>query len=376
MLADAGHDDGVARRQVAQLLEHELRLEREARLALLVLERVGLLPPRDGRTPRGAVDVACTGDLQHLVDGLDRLAGVGDDRHLGLADLAVFGRIDVDVHDLGVRGERVDLAGDPVVEPRAERQEEVRLLDGGDRGVVAVHAGHAEAQLVIVGEHATGHERGDDRDLGHVHELRQSLGGAGLQQAAAGIDDRALRLLDQLDSRGDGVTVEFVVRAVARQIEALAPGRLDGLVPLHLGVGDVLGQVEQDRPGTAGAGDVEGLLHQPRDVGGVGDELVVLGDRSGDADRVALLERIGADRAERDLTGDRHHRHGVDVGVAQRGDDVGRRRAAGHHDHAGLAGDVGVARGHVAGTLLVTDEHVTDRGVEERVVHREDGPAR
>ena len=72
----------------------------------------------------------------------------------------------------------VDLAGDPVVEARAEGDEQVGLLHRGDRGVVAVHARHAEAQRVVVGERAAGHQRGDDVDAGELGELAQRLGGA------------------------------------------------------------------------------------------------------------------------------------------------------------------------------------------------------
>ena len=41
-----------------------------------------------------------------------------------------------------------------------------------------------------------------------------------------------------------------------------------------------------------------------RDVRALGDQLVVLGDRAGDADRVALLESVGADGGRAHLTGD------------------------------------------------------------------------
>ena len=61
--------------------------------------------------------------------GLDELLddepAVADDRHVGAADLAQLGRVDVDVDDLGVGGEAVDLAGDPVVEAGAEGDEQV-----------------------------------------------------------------------------------------------------------------------------------------------------------------------------------------------------------------------------------------------------------
>ena len=109
---------------------------------------------------------------------------------------------------------------------------------------------------------------------------------------------------------------------------------------------------------------------------GRGDQLVVLGDRPGDADRVALLEGVGADGGDGHLTRDDDHRDRVHVGVAQRGDDVGGRRARGDHGHARPTRHVGVALGHVAGALLVAHEDVADRAVEERVVHGQDAPAR
>ena len=43
--------------------------------------------------------------------------------------------------------------------------------------------------------------------------------------------------------------------------------------------------------------------------------------------------------------------------------------------HAGAAGDVGVALGHVAGALLVAHEDVADRRLQQRVVGRQDAAA-
>ena len=104
-------------------------------------------------------------------------------------------------------------------------------------------------------------------------------------------------------------------------------------------------------------------------------QFVVLGDAAGDADGVALLEGVGADGRRRHLAGDAHHRDRVHVGVAQRRDHVGGRRAAGDHGDAGPTGDVGVALGHVAGALLVAHEDVADRRIEQRVVGRQDAAA-
>ena len=77
----------------------------------------------------------------------------------------------------------------------------------------------------------------------------------------------------------------------------------------------VLADVDEHRAGAAGGGDVERLGDRARDLGGVGDQEVVLGDRHRDAADVGLLEGVGADRAARHLAGDGHDRHRVHVGV-------------------------------------------------------------
>ena len=73
--------------------------------------------------------------------------------------------------------------------------------------------------------------------------------------------------------------------------------------------------------------------------------------------------------------GDGDERNGVHVGVGERGHQVGGARARGRHAHAHPAGRRGVPLGGVAGSLLVPDQDVPDRGVHQRVVRREDGAA-
>ena len=84
-----------------------------------------------------------------------------------------------------------------------EGDEEIGLLHGGDGGVVAVHAGHAQAQGVGVGEGAAAHEGGDDGDPGAGGQLEEGLGPAGLQDPAAGVEDGALGGQDQLGRPAD-----------------------------------------------------------------------------------------------------------------------------------------------------------------------------
>ncbi len=316
--------------------------------------------------------------LAMLVDGPDHLlddeAAVADNRHVRPAHLAELGGVDVDMDDLGLRREARRPPGHPVVEAAAEGDQQIGLLHGGDGGVVAVHARHAEAQRVVVGEGPPSHQGGDHVDPGQLRQLPQGLGGPGLEDPAAGVDDRAPALAQKPGRLPDHARVAAGGRPVARQrghhLVVLRPRPLGG------GLQDVLRHVHQHRPRAARGGDVERLADDEGDLVGVHHQLVVLGDRTGDTDGVALLEGVRADARARHLTGHRHQRDGVHVGVAQRGHQVGGAGAARHHGHPGAPGHVGVPLGHVAGSLLVPDEDVPNGRVEDGVVGREDGAAR
>ena len=301
----------------------------------------------------------------------DDLGQVADDRHVGLPVLADLGRVDVGVDDRCLRGERRELAGDAIVEPRTEGDEQVRLLQGADSGHGAVHPGHAQVLRVAVRERAAGHEGGRHRDTGDVRQATQRLGRACPDHPAAHVEHRPLRRHDHAGRLPDLLGVRARDRVVAGQVELGRPGEL------RQALQRILGDVDEDRAGTAGRGQVEGLRDGARDLVGIGHEEVVLGDRHGDAADVSLLEGVGPDRPTRHLTGDRDHGHRVHVGVRDRRDKVRRTGAAGGQAHADPSGRGRVALCRVPGTLLVPHEDVAylDR-IHEGVVGRQDRPAR
>ena len=99
-------------------------------------------------------------------------------------------------------------------------------------------------------------------------------------------------------------------------------------------------------------------------------------DGTRDADRVAFLECVEADRRRRHLPGDDHHRDRVHV----RGRDPGHRiRHAGarrNERHADVAGRARIAVGRVNGCLLMAYQHVFDAVLlVQRVVDVEDRAA-
>ncbi len=134
---------------------------------------------------------------------------------------------------------------------------------------------------------------------------------------------------------------------------------------------DIHGDVDQHGAGTSGCGDVERLGNHIRQVGRVIEQVVVFGDRDGDARDVRLLERVGAQYVRGHLSREDNERHRVHVRVRDAGDRVGGARTAGDDHHAWLPGDPREAVGGVRGALLVPGEHGPHAlGLVERV---EDG---
>ena len=130
-------------------------------------------------------------------------------------------------------------------------------------------------------------------------------------------------------------------------------------------------------PGPAAPGDVERLGDHARQLIRVADQVVVLRHRQRDAVDVDLLERVLADQRRRNVAGDRDHRHGVEEGGPDPGDEVRGPRSRRAHAHADPTGDPGIAVGGVGAALLVADEHVAElRVIPEDVVEGQDDAAR
>ena len=281
--------------------------------------------------------------------------------------------VDVDVDDPPVLGELAELARHPVVEPDAEGEQEVGLVDRVVRVDRPVHAEHAEAEIMVRRHRAQPLQGHGDRDARLVDELAQLFRRPRGDHAAAAVEDGSPALLDRLGDRADGLGRGRRRQAIAGEVHRDVVIRVrDG------GVLDVLGDVDQHRAGAAGRGDVEGFLDDPRDVLRVLDEVMVLGDRPADLDHRRFLERVGADDLGGDLPGDGDDRQRVELGVGQAGDEVQGAGAGGRHHDAGPAGDAGVALGREDAALLVAGEDRPDPVplAGERLVHRHAGAAR
>ncbi len=270
-----------------------------------------------------------------------------------------------------MRRELAHLARHPVVEPGAEGDEQVALLQAEHGRNGAVHARHAEVLRVRVGEGAAGHERRDDGRSGGLGEGEQLAVRSGADDPAADVQHGLLGLDDELGRGLDLLAVRLGDGAVAGQLDLRRPVERRRLL---LGV---LRDVDEHGAGAPGRGDVHGGGEHGRHVLRLGDEERVLRDGHRDARDVDLLEGVGAHRGREHLAGDREHRHRVHVGVGDRRDQVRGARARGGDADAEAAARGGVALGRVAGALLVAHEDVADgRGGHELVVERHDRAAR
>ena len=220
--------------------------------------------------------------------------------------------------------------------------------------------------------HAADAEQGDgDRNLRALGERQHLLLRVGQHHAMAGENQWAFCRVDQLHR------VAHV--AVARQRIVPRFGELGfGRVPVDLATSllRVLGDVHEHRARTAAARHGKGLAHGRRHVLGRSDEVVVLGDRQGDAGDVGLLKRVGSDQLAADLAGDADDRRRVHHRRRDAGHHIGRARSRGRDRDADLAGRARVAVRHVRRPLLVTDEDVANRVLQHRVVGGQNRAAR
>ena len=234
---------------------------------------------------------------------LQKRFDVGVHRHVGELVLVDLRGVDLDVNDPAMLGKLTELAGDPIVKSNAQGQEKVGLVDGIIRVDRAVHAEHIERQIMVARNRPQTVHRHRDRNAGLGGEIAQLPRGARRHHSSAAIDDwpraaldRRENLLDSLGRRGRRNPVS---------------GQRHGDIVIGIrnhGVLDVLGNVDQHRPRSAGPGKMERFLDNPGNISRILNKIMMLGDRPRDLDHRRFLKRIGTNDMGRHLAGDRHER--------------------------------------------------------------------
>ncbi len=231
----------------------------------------------------------------------------------------------------------------------------------GHRVVARLQPDGPERRLVVVVDDALAHEGLGDGDARRPAELAQRGCGAGAHDAVAGQGDRVDRVADRVGGleqlAGAGLGLD---RAPPRQ-------RLG----LELGGHDVLGQLQVGGAGLLGLGHLERLADDLGDDLRAGDARVPLRDRPEELDEVDELVGLLVHPLEVGLARQRDERRAVEVGVADRGNEVHRAGAEGAQADAGPAGETAVHVGHVGAALLVAHGDERDRRVGQRLVEVE-----
>ena len=86
-------------------------------------------------------------------------------------------------------GEALDQARDPVVEARAQRDDEIGLLEGRHRGDRAVHSRHSQMIRMGIGNGAAPGQRGDRGEVPKLRKLDDRLRGARANGPAPDVQD-------------------------------------------------------------------------------------------------------------------------------------------------------------------------------------------
>ncbi len=162
-----------------------------------------------------------------------------------------------------------------------------------------------------------------DGDLGPLGDLEQEVDRTADLDAVPGQDERTLGGGDHL---GQVVGLGHVTAVRAQQPGQAQLVRL-GVGRIGLDLEDVLGEVQEHRPGPPAARDLECLGDRERHLVRIHDHRGVLRHRLRDADDVGLLEGVLAEERARHVAGDRDQRDAVHHGRREADDQVDRPRA-------------------------------------------------
>ena len=150
-----------------------------------------------------------------------------------------------------------------------------------------MHPHHTGHQWVVFRHCALAQQSQRHGNLGFFGQLAQLVHRAGHQDAVPGQDDRSLRFADEFERGFDLIFLRLGGRTITGQTHfAFRVHKFDLLIL------DVFGNVNQHRPWTASPGDVERLTDGIGQFAGVGDQIVMLGDRERDAGHVDFLEGV------------------------------------------------------------------------------------
>ena len=169
------------------------------------------------------------------------------------ADFPYLRLIDIHVDDAGARGEACNRTGGPVIEPHAQRNQQVGPVHGQIGGPAPMHSEHSQVQRVVRLHDAKPHQGADHGIPQAAGERADLLLRTGGHHAASDVQHRPLGRRQSTGPWRQGLRR----RAQGRVCHA----RGGKIIDVDEGLLDILGHVDQDRARPAGERDPEGLGH-------------------------------------------------------------------------------------------------------------------
>ena len=229
---------------------------------------------------------------------------------------------------------------------------------GGEHVRVAVtmrrlQPAHADHQRVVVGYRAPAHQRRDHRDAGQFGEFDEQIRRIGIDDAAAGDDQRPLGVVQHRERFFD---------LLARGLRLVDGQRLVGVgIELDLGHLHVERQVDQHRARPAGAHHVERLLEHARHQRGLAHDDRPLGNRFRDRFDVDCLEIFLVEPRAWRLPGDAQDRDRIRLRGIEPRDHVGAGGTRSPDANTNVTGGrAGVALRHMRRAFDMAREDMRD----------------
>ena len=265
----------------------------------------------------------------------------------------------VDLDDLGILRPVVEAVlrqGAEGSKPRAERQHNVGFLDQLHARLGALVAQRSAPQRMVGREGVIVQVGVHHRRIELLGQRDGFLGAAREEHAAAGHDDRELRLGQQVG--------RLVERLVGTGSAGNAARGRDLVVGLAIEI--VARNVELGRAALA-HGHVEAARGQFRHARMLGDMGLVFGDLGEDRQLLGLLEAAEAHGGGAGLGRDHHDGRMGPVGGGRRGHEIGDARSVLRDADAMAPRHPRIAVGHVARALFVDGRNEADPGGREQV---------
>ena len=225
---------------------------------------------------------------------------------------------------------------------------------------------------MIGGENPQAHHGAYHRNILVLHKGPHRLSGTCAQMDAAAHADNgpfgSLELFDHFFDL-DGVTNDSGL--IGADADRLRIDEFADLRVLHIDR-----DINEDRSAAAGAGNVKGLLHDPRDIRSLAHDIAEFYKRFAGTGDIHLLEDVAPHETAVDLSGDADQRNAVGKGRGNAGDQIGRTGTAGGDSDADFSRDPCIAAGFMGCVLLLPHQDGLNIGIQDTVKERSDGHAR